>query len=245
MAKRRRSAAQRAAFKRMVAGLKRHRSKKRRSGRSPSSGGTVRRRRRRRAAPRRAYRRAAPRRIYRTSRRRRGGGQVVVVMNPRRRRARITNPGRRVRFRRHNPGGVGGIISSVLGAGIPALLAGGATGFVDAKFLSSMSPIARIGSKVALAAAIGLALRKRPALAGAAMAGVIGTLGYETGVRVGGGVVATSKPEAMSQLGILINEDPRARGELGAYYSNMGALVPSSAAAITTPSYASIGVNLG
>lgn len=223
MAKRRRSAAQRAAFKRMLAGLHRFKSKFRRG-------------KRRKSRPTTSRKRRSPMAKRRVKHRRRRNPRAVVMTNPRRRRRRSStrsrrmNPRRRRRMfhrRRRNPGMGGGGIKTALKAvfmtGIPALAAGGVSGFIDSKFLSTKSAIVRILAKVGEAAAIAMLFRRRPAMAFAAMGGVLGSIGYEQGVSFAGGAIVGASPAAKAAgVAALVTEDPRAMGVLVESMRGMG-----------------------
>ncbi len=219
--KTRRTAAQRRAFRRMIAGLKKSRGrvKRRRSGaRRATVVVKTNPRKRRKSMARR--RRTARRHVT-----------TAILVNPsRKRRVRRRRLGsglhrrrRGVHRRRRNPGGMlSGLVGSTIRVGVPALIGGAAIGFVDARFLSKYTPAVRIGAKVAGAAALGVVLRKKPELAKAAMAGMLGTLGYEQGVTFGGGMVAKSGAEAAKGAGALIRDDPQAMGALVSSLQSMG-----------------------
>lgn len=161
-----------------------------------------------------------PRRRRRSSRsagrRRRSPG--VVYVNGRRGRRR-----RRSSFRR-NPG-IGGTIRNVISAAIPAAIGGTITGFVDAKFLGGMPAVARVGSKLVLAAIGGALLRQRPAMASALMGSMIGTAGYEVGVRAGGGAIAVSRVQGIRELAAMAAEDEESLGLLSEELQGMGLLL--------------------
>jgi hypothetical protein len=106
------------------------------------------------------------------------------------------------------------MLRDLVRTGLPAVAAGAAIGFVDSKFLSDKPMLVRVGGKVALAAVTGLLFRRRADVAHVAMASILGTLGYEGGVRAAGGVVAASKAAGMQQLAQLIYSDPSAMGYL-------------------------------
>lgn len=162
---------------------------------------------------------ANPRKRRRRSRRRAAARRPSVrYVNPRKRRRRS---------RRRNPGMGGGITGALKGsvrALIPAALGGAAIGFADAKLLADKSMIVRVGAKIGAAALAGVLLRKNPMAAHAAMGAMLGTLGYEGGVRAGGGVIATSKPAGMRELAALAAEDEEALGILEAEMQGMGLL---------------------
>jgi len=123
---------------------------------------------------------------------------------------RRANPITYANRRRRNPisysnplGGIGPLV----GMAVPAVSAGFVASFVDAQFLSSMNPIIRYGARVALAVGAGMALKKRPAMATAAMAGILGSMGGELGTRMGGGLVAASKKAGMKELAAMAADD--------------------------------------
>lgn len=156
---------------------------------------------------RRSRRRAAARR------------QVVRYVAPRKRRRRA---------RRRNPGMGGGGVKSALKSSvkalIPAALGGAAIGFIDAKLLSTKPMLVRVAAKIGGAALASMLLRRNPAAAHATMGAMLGTLGYEGGVRAGGGVIATSKPAGMRELAALAAEDEEALGILEEEMAGMGLL---------------------
>jgi hypothetical protein len=201
----RRSAAQRAATKRMIAGLKRSRSRRR------SGGGVV--------------VLANPKRRSGGKRRRRRS--VVVMANPRRRRSLRRNArhiGRR-RRRRNPAGDVMEAVKNVLKVGLPAVVAGAAFGLVDAKLLTAnnVSQPIRYGSKVGFALALGLLFRKNPELAAATMGGVLGSLGSDAAASLGGGTpAAPTTTAAVKGIGALLREDRQAMGLLLTEMQGMG-----------------------
>jgi hypothetical protein len=140
---------------------------------------------------------------------------AIVYANRARRRHRRHNAfvyanrghGRR---RRRNPGGAAGImgkVRNVLAMSLPAVAGGFVAGFVDSKFLAGKNAVIRYGAKVGLAVVAGIALSKRPAAAAAAMGGIIGTIGSDLGVKMGGGVVASSKAAGMKELAAMAADD--------------------------------------
>jgi hypothetical protein len=174
------------------------------------------------------------------SRRRRRRRNSATMVNPRRRRSL-----RRVR-RRRNPGGIGQIIRDTIKVAIPALGAGFGIGYLDSKVLGDKSTLVRVGGKIGLAAAIGVLLRRRPDLARAAMATVIGTLGYEQGLTIAGGTVAVSKPAAAKQLAALVFQDQQAMGYLAENLQGMGlSLGPMSGTTPIGDGAQMLDVNLG
>jgi hypothetical protein len=238
MARRRRSAAQRAAFRKMIAGLKRHRGGKSRRRRNPRKRGGS---------------HMARRRTHRSRRR-----AAVIMVNPRRRRrahARRRNPShRRRRFsRRRNPGmssgGIKGAVRSVFMAAIPAVGAGFVANFIDAKFLSAQNIVVRVLAKVAQAAAAAMLFRGKPVMAYSAMGGVLGSIGGDFGTQFAGGAVVGATPVAKAAgVAALITEDPRTMGVLVEGMRGMGYQIDSNvslgdAASLPVGSYQD--VNLG
>ena len=233
----RRSAKQRAAFRRMQAGLRRYKQGLARAGKPK------RRRRRRLHNPRRAH--ARRRHITHPNkgahmarrRRRRRRNPARVMVNPRRKHRRRRNPRRAFRRhhrrhgghhrfrRRRNPAGLGMFFKDFLKVSIPSLLIPGVVGFAQAKLMSGMSAPAQYGAKVGLAAVGGYMLRKRPLLSVSLMASIMGTIGFTQGVRAGGGVVAVGPKDAQKALAALVREDPRAMGVLVQQVRRMGAQI--------------------
>lgn len=233
---RRRTAAQRAAFRKMIAGLKRSKRTKARRA-NPT-------RKRRRRPVRVAARRRNPRRartvlvlrnprrkgthMARRRRRRARRAARVIMVNPRRKRhvRRRRNPRRftaaRRHFRRRRNPGIGGGLALFAKTGIPAVLAGGTAGFVEAQFLGKSSALVQVGAKLGIAAGLGLLTRKHPMLSVSLMAGVLGTLGFEQGVKMGGGVVAMSAAGGAKQTALLVRHDPQAMGLLVRSIQGMG-----------------------
>lgn len=239
---RRRSAAQRAAFKKMIAGLKRSKGRRR----NPSK---IRHRKKRRSSMARR----------KTGRRR---SRVVVMTNPRRRRRsngrrlRRRNPRRRMMMRhrrRRNPGRFTDTIKMFFGAGIPGLVGTGLAGFLDAKFLSGQSTLIRVGARLAEALVAAFTLRSKPMAAYAAIGGLIGSVGWEQGYAMGGGVTVGATPVAKAAgVAALVREDPRAMGVLVKAMKGMGltldnnvSLGAGSALDSGLPANAYTDVNLG
>lgn len=132
----------------------------------------------------------------RKSRRRRN--PAATYANPRRKSRRRKNPrrsayGKRRRNgrRRRNPAG-GGTVRTLMQAGLPAVGAGLAMGFIDRKFLSDKSAIIRTLAKVAGAFGASILLRKNPPAAFAAMGAMIGSSGYD----IGAGFATPSLPKS-------------------------------------------------
>lgn len=215
------SPAQRAAFRKMIAarGRKSSRRARRSSSRSPK-------RARRKVTSTALTRRTtvvvlapggAPGTKKRKNPRRKKGQRIMAKRRRRKshRRAVASSsfPRRRRRVRRRrNPGGggMGAIVKQTISTAIPALAGGAVMGLVDTKILGNASTPVRIGGKLALAAIAGRFLRKRPATAYTVMGAMLGTAGYDLGVRFGGGAVAPTPAAAAQQLKSLVYEDPAA-----------------------------------
>lgn len=208
---RRRSAAQKAAFRKMIAGLKASRGRRSRRG----GGVTV------IANPRRR------------SRKRRRSRSVVVMANPRRRRRRFhmrSNPRFRRRRHRRNPG-IGGMVKGFFKVAVPSVLSGASFGLVDAKLLApqNFSQPVRYAAKAAYALALGFLFRKNPLLSASAMGGVLGGLGSDVAATLGGGTpVATTTTAAVKGIGALLREDPQAMGLLVQQMEGMGYVVDNN-----------------
>jgi hypothetical protein len=133
------------------------------------------------------------------------------------------NPRRR---RRRNPGmDLMGTAKRTIAAAIPAVAGGAIISFVDAKLLADRPQAVRIGGKVVLAALASVMLRSRPATAQLLMGAILGSLGYELGTKLSGGLVTPNKAATVQALGTLIREDPAA----------MSALIDSTGQYATVP----------
>lgn len=120
-------------------------------------------------------------------------------------------------------GGIKAMLGQTFRVGVPAIIGGGLSGFIDAKFLSAKPLIVRIAAKVAQAVAAGMLFRSKPMTAAATMGAIIGSVGYEQGVGFGGGVVAGGSPAAKAAgVAALVLEDPRAMGVLIKSMNGMG-----------------------
>jgi hypothetical protein len=200
---RRRSAAQIAAFKRMIAGRRASLAR-----RAPSRGGVV-----VLANPRKRKRRRAR--------------SAVVMSNPRRRSVRhnARHIGRR-RRRRNPAGGVMMAVKSVVKVGLPAILAGGSFGLLDSRLLADKSTPIRYAGKVGYALALGLLFRRNPLLAASAMGGVLGSFGSDLAAKLGGGTpAAPTTTAAVKGIGALLREDRQAMGLLIQEMNGMGLTV--------------------
>lgn len=161
-------------------------------------------------------------------RRRRGHRRAVAH--------RRRNPSRRYfrrRHRRRNPSGRGvmGIVKSTIRTAVPSLAGGAVMGLVDSQFLSGLSTPFRIGGKIALAALAGHFLRSRPATAYAVMGSMLGTAGYDLGVRLGGGIVTKNPQQTKATMTALLTEDPAA---MSAVYPGLGPALGQSPAGMGT-----------
>lgn len=160
----------------------------------------------------------AKRRKSRGRRRRRNPGALMVNPRRRRRRVRRRNPHRR---RRRNPG-IGSYakqgLKDIAIAAIPATLGGILIGFVDAKLLGPLGTIGRNIGKLIVAAGGAALLRKRlgPVGTGVFMGSIVGTMGHEFGVRLGGGMVTMTKREGVRELVEMAATDAETQAELGA-----------------------------
>lgn len=213
--RRRRTAKQRSAFKRMIAGLRRFRKRLGRKG--------ARARKRRKSNPARRRRRRNPSAlIVNPSRRRRRRTRSNPPM-ARKRRHRRRNPHGR-RRRRRNPGMGGGIVKQLIATALPAAGVGAALGFMDTKILKDKKPIFGVLAKVGAGIGASLLLRKRPALALPIAGACFGTLGYQGGVKVAGGVVSSAPTDAAKELAEMAATDEETFGVLTESLEGMGVL---------------------
>jgi len=135
---------------------------------------------------------------------------------------------------RRNPG-IMAAAKETLTAAVPAVIAGAGIGFLDTKILAGRSILIRVGAKVGAAALAAVLLRSKPKMALATMGAVLGTLGYEGGVRVGGGVIATSRPQGIKELAAMAAEDEESLGLLQEEMQGMGLLTEMSDMGEETP----------
>jgi hypothetical protein len=117
-------------------------------------------------------------------------------------------------------------VKRTIAAAIPAVAGGAVMSLIDSKLLANQSQAVRIGGKIAAAGAVGVLLRRRPDTAKVLMGAMLGSLGYELGAKLSGGMVAPNKEQAAKQLGQLIRADPQA---MGALIDASGAYVPAFA----------------
>jgi hypothetical protein len=148
------------------------------------------------------------------SRRRHHRNPGALMVNPRRGRRHRRSGSRR---RRRNPGAIREGIGLLIKSLIPALAGGGILGFIDAKFLGAKGTAFRTVGKGVLAGVLGIVGRKYlgPAGAGVAVGAVLGSIGYEGGYRLGGGVVADSKKAALKELLSDPGDDQEVRAAMG------------------------------
>jgi hypothetical protein len=155
-------------------------------------------------------------------RRRRRRNVAMVRSNARTNPRRISRRERR-RRRRHNPGGaMMGTVGLIFKSSIPAALAGGAFGMIDAKLLDDSSPIVRVGAKIGAAALAGLLLRKRPIAAASTIGAIIGSASYSGALTLAGGVSAPSPAAAVKGMGLILRTDKRAMGLLVQQMNGLG-----------------------
>lgn len=121
-----------------------------------------------------------------------------------------------------------GTVGLLFKSGIPAAAVGGAFGFLDAKVLSDWSPIARVGTKIGVAAVAGLALRKHPIAAASTIGAIIGSASYSGALTLAGGVSAPSTTAAVKGIGLMLRSDRRAMGVLLEQMKGMGLQVINS-----------------
>lgn len=162
---------------------------------------------------------------HRKRRRKHHGGYAHAQAHGRRR--TVTRTVTRV-VTRTNPG-IMATAKETLWSAIPAGVAGVGMGFLDTKILAGRSAIIRVGAKIGASVVAGLLLRKRPKMAFAAMGACLGTLGYEGGVRLGGGVIATSRVQGIKELAAMAGEDEEALGLLQEEMKGMGLLTETGA----------------
>jgi hypothetical protein len=167
-------------------------------------------------------------------RRRRRRNPSAYSVNPRRRRRR-RNPRRgtvsnRRRRRRRNPSSyasnprfsIKGVMGTAKRAVFPAAagIGGGViAGLIDTKVAPKkrvMQGLLKFGAGVLGA----IALRKNPWAAGAFIGSTVGTIGYGIGIRMGGGVIADSKGQALLAIADLAAEDP----QLEQYIADAGSI---------------------
>jgi hypothetical protein len=139
-------------------------------------------------------------------RRRRARNPRVITVNRRRRRTRrARNP----RYRMAGNPSMGSIVSRAKGAIMPALAgtAGGlAGGFIDTKLNGRViAGLAKFGLAIVGAGF----LRGRPTAASGFIGGVMGGMGYQLGVKLGGGLVAHNKGSLMGGLADMASDDPQ------------------------------------
>lgn len=146
--------------------------------------------------PNRTHRRRS---WHRGHRRRRDNVLIPVVAN-------------RLRRRRHNqlmplPNPGGGLVGKMIGMALPATAAGLGVGLIDAKLLAGRGAFMRYGAKVGLAALGLMTARRFPTLGPSLAAAGFSSIGYEFGMKMGGGVLAGSKKAGMKELAAMAAEE--------------------------------------
>lgn len=142
--------------------------------------------------------------------------------NPHRRRRRnalVINPRRGRRRRRRNPGIAGFArqgMKDIVMAAIPATIGGIVIGLVDSKLLGPMGTIGRTIGKLVTAVLVAAVGRRwlGPMGTGVAMGAILGTIGHEVGIRLGGGVVAVTKKEGVQELVEMAATDAEVQAQL-------------------------------
>lgn len=101
---------------------------------------------------------------------------------------------------------------------IPATVGGIIIGVIDSKLLGPMGTIGRVAGKLVTAVLVAAIGRRwlGPMGTGVAMGAILGTIGHEVGIRLGGGIVATSKKEGVQELVEMAATDAEVQAELGA-----------------------------
>lgn len=234
MAKKQRTPAQKAAFRRMLAGLARHKAGRRTNGTKAKA----RRKAKARTAvvvvnnPRRRRRRKNSKGAHIMAKHRRTRRHGTVARKNPHRKHRRRNPAHRRHRRRRNPGGgMVSIVKSTIASAIPAIAAGGVMAILDAKLLGDKAMPVQVLGKLAAAAGVGYLLRNRPRTSALAMGAMLGGLGYQLAAKLNGGVVAASPKDAAKEISALIRQDPRA----------MASLVRTDGSLNTTPSLSGMG----
>lgn len=127
-----------------------------------------------------------------------------------------------------------GTIKRLIAAGIPAVAGGAVTSLIDNKLLDKQPTYLRVGGKLVAAGLAAVFLRRSPTTAQVLMGSILGTVGYEVGTKLAGGILAPNKPAALS---LLVREDP----------TTMQALVSANGQVQSLPSLSGFGgdVNLG
>lgn len=140
--------------------------------------------------------------------------KALMVSNPRRvrrrkrRRGHARNPHRGKLVRRNIGGsGIMAAIKAAAPTGGGGVVGGFLVGFADAKALGNR-PMLSILTKLAVAVgAIGFLGKRAPNFAAGVAGGAIGGLGYSIGVKLGGGMVAHTREQAIQGLGEMADEE--------------------------------------
>lgn len=225
----RRTAAQRAATRRMIAARRRQLRTKHRTHHKRRHHHTRAKARRRTMPtaliinPRRRRRHHVKRRHHHTRSRRRRAGAIMLI-NPRRRRRHLSRHRRRI-----NPArGAIGAVKHVLAVGIPATLAGGLVGVADSKLIGGLNPYANVGIKVGAGLLSAVALRRWPTVSAAVAGAIFGGIGYQQGVKLGGGVVVSNAATGMKALAAMAAEDEELMGVLDTELNGMGLTIEAA-----------------
>lgn len=150
------------------------------------------------------------------------------------------------RRRRRNPAGIGNVMQTAkktIAIAIPAVAGGAIMSLIDAKVLAGRPQWMQVAGKVFAAGLVSVGLRKRPATAQILMGAMLGTLGYQLGARLSGGVVAPNAAEAAKSMGYLVRENP---AMFGALVDSSGQYLPGpSLSGLEIPPMNMVDVNLG
>jgi hypothetical protein len=109
-------------------------------------------------------------------------------------------------------------------AAIPATVGGIVIGFLDSKLLGTQGTIVRNVGKVMTAILVSTIGRRWLGATGSgiAMGAILGTIGHEVGVRLGGGMVTMTKREGVRELVEMAATDAETQAELGALIEDEG-----------------------
>lgn len=107
-------------------------------------------------------------------------------------------------------------MKDIMMAAIPATIGGVVIGLMDSRFLGPMGTVGRMVGKL-LTAVVVAAVGRRflgPMGTGVAMGAILGTIGSEIGVRLGGGMVAMTKKEGVQELVEMAATDAETQAQL-------------------------------
>ena len=133
--------------------------------------------------------------------------------------------------RRHNPAMLKGLGGTVMKIGLPAVAAGAAAGFIESKFLGGKSVLIRGLARVGMGLAAAVGLKRNPLRAAAAAGAIIGGIGNEQGIRLGGGLVLSSKVHGMQELAEEMSADSEMAEIFSEKMSGLGTVVEMRAIA--------------